>query len=152
MTKGLPTRRALTAVGRCRTLALLSPSGTARGKPATCGLSDRSQHEDDVNNVVPGLTGAALLGAVLGLFVLVALVVAPRNKRPSSALAWILLITFLPVLGLVLFCLSAVQSRPGVVENAARAPRREVGAAARIRSKRHERLGALAPRGPLHVL
>lgn len=56
-----------------------------------------------MSNVVPGLTGAALLGAVLGLFVLVALGVAPRSKRPTAALAWILVITFLPILGLMLF-------------------------------------------------
>ena len=53
----------------------------------------------------PGLTGAALLAAVLGLFVIVALAVAPRQKRPASALAWILVITFLPVVGLLLFLL-----------------------------------------------
>lgn len=53
--------------------------------------------------LVSGLSGAALLGAVLGLFAVVALVVAPRSKRPAAALAWILVITFVPVVGLLLF-------------------------------------------------
>ncbi|MFD1720592.1 cardiolipin synthase [Amnibacterium endophyticum] len=45
---------------------------------------------------------AALLLLEVGLLVL-ALVVAPRNRRPSSGLAWILLIVTLPLLGLLLF-------------------------------------------------
>jgi cardiolipin synthase len=53
--------------------------------------------------VAPSLSGAALLGAVLGLFAIVALLVAPRSKRPASALAWIMVITFVPVLGLLLY-------------------------------------------------
>ena len=58
-----------------------------------------------MSDLIAKLGGAGLLGAVLGVLVLVALAVAPRNKRPSSALAWILLITFLPGLGLALFFL-----------------------------------------------
>lgn len=34
---------------------------------------------------------------------MVALIVAPRNRRPSSALAWIRLITLLPIIGILLF-------------------------------------------------
>ncbi|MEX5237650.1 cardiolipin synthase [Kocuria arenosa] len=55
--------------------------------------------------VAPSLSGAALLGAVLGMFAIVALLVAPRSKRPASALAWIMVITFVPVLGLLLYLL-----------------------------------------------
>ncbi|MFT4164954.1 MAG: cardiolipin synthase [Microlunatus sp.] len=60
------------------------------------------------------LGGAGLLGAMLGLFVLVALLVAPRSKRPSSALAWILVITFLPGLGLILFAVIGSPRLPAV--------------------------------------
>lgn len=43
-----------------------------------------------------GLTRAGLLTALGIVLVVVALIVVPRNRRPSSALAWILLITLLP--------------------------------------------------------
>nr|WP_232530682.1 cardiolipin synthase [Microlunatus antarcticus] len=45
---------------------------------------------------------------VVGLeiaLVLVALLIAPRNREPSSALAWVLLMALLPLLGIVLFLL-----------------------------------------------
>jgi cardiolipin synthase len=58
------------------------------------------------------LSGTGLLGAVLVILVIVALLVAPRDRRPSSALAWILLITFLPVLGIVLFGLIGSSKLP----------------------------------------
>ena len=51
------------------------------------------------------LTGAGVVTGVVTVLVVVALLVAPRNRRPSSALAWILLIGFVPVVGLVLFAL-----------------------------------------------
>lgn len=47
------------------------------------------------------LTGPALVLELL--LVVCALIVAPRGRRPSSALAWILLIIAVPVLGLVAF-------------------------------------------------
>lgn len=50
-----------------------------------------------------GLTGAGVLTALGVVLVVVALIVAPRNRRPSSALAWVLLITLLPFIGIVLF-------------------------------------------------
>ncbi len=50
-----------------------------------------------------GLTGAGLLAALEIVLVVVAVIVAPRNRRPSSALAWILLITLLPIIGILLF-------------------------------------------------
>lgn len=52
-----------------------------------------------------GATGAGLLGALELVLVAIALVVAPRNRRPSSALAWILLIALLPLVGMLLFAL-----------------------------------------------
>lgn len=52
-----------------------------------------------------GLSGVRALTLLEAVLVLVALVVAPRNRRPSSALAWILLITLLPILGIILFAL-----------------------------------------------
>ncbi|GAA1433172.1 cardiolipin synthase [Microlunatus lacustris] len=51
------------------------------------------------------LTGAGVVTGLLTFLVVVALLLAPRDRRPSSALAWILLISFLPVIGLVLFAL-----------------------------------------------
>lgn len=60
----------------------------------------------------PGLTGAALLGAVLGVFVIVALAVAPRQKRPAAAMAWIMVITFLPGVGLLLFLILGSSKLP----------------------------------------
>lgn len=56
-----------------------------------------------VNSFLSGLSGAAVLAAVEVLLVAVALIVAPRNRRPAAALAWILLIALLPVIGIVLF-------------------------------------------------
>lgn len=47
----------------------------------------------------------ALLAVLEGTLLAVALVVAPRDRRPSSALAWILLIVVLPLVGLLLFAL-----------------------------------------------
>ncbi|RYZ31629.1 MAG: cardiolipin synthase, partial [Propionibacteriaceae bacterium] len=54
------------------------------------------------------LTGLSGTGLVVGLeiaLVLVALLIAPRNREPSSALAWVLLMALLPLLGIVLFLL-----------------------------------------------
>jgi cardiolipin synthase A/B len=48
-------------------------------------------------------TAVVVVGEVLLL--VIALLVAPRNRRPSSALAWILLVVVLPLVGLVLFLL-----------------------------------------------
>ncbi|MFC3690230.1 phospholipase D-like domain-containing protein [Aquipuribacter hungaricus] len=53
-----------------------------------------------------GVLGLSASGVLLYLEValfLLALVVVPRDRRPSSALAWILLIVVLPVAGAVLF-------------------------------------------------
>ena len=50
------------------------------------------------------LPAGALVLLEVGLLV-AALILAPRGRRPSSALAWILLIVVLPVLGLLLFAL-----------------------------------------------
>jgi cardiolipin synthase len=52
-----------------------------------------------------GLSGVGLLTVLEVVLVVLALVVAPRNRRPSSALAWILLITLLPIFGIILFAL-----------------------------------------------
>jgi len=55
-----------------------------------------------VDLLLRALPAAAVIVIELALLV-VALVVAPRDRRPSSALAWILLIVVLPFLGLALF-------------------------------------------------
>ncbi len=59
--------------------------------------------------------GGGALGTVLGLGVvavvidmairLVALVVVPRNRLPTAAMAWLLAVFFIPVIGVVLFLL-----------------------------------------------
>jgi cardiolipin synthase len=54
---------------------------------------------DWLSGVLPAAAVVVLEVALL----LVALAVAPPNRRPSSALAWILLIVVLPFVGLVLF-------------------------------------------------
>ena len=41
---------------------------------------------------------------------IIALGTIPRNRRPSSSLAWLLLITVTPVFGLILFLSSAARS------------------------------------------
>lgn len=56
-------------------------------------------------DLISGLSGTGLLVALEVVLVAVALVVAPRNRPPSSALAWVLLITVLPLLGVLLFAL-----------------------------------------------
>lgn len=63
---------------------------------------------------VDGLTGAGLLTALGVVLVVVALIVVPQRRRPSSALAWVLLITLLPVIGIVLF---AVIGSPKLAQN-----------------------------------
>jgi cardiolipin synthase len=58
-----------------------------------------------MGDVLSGRSGVGLLTVLEVVLVAVALAVAPRNRRPSSALAWILLITLLPLFGIVLFAL-----------------------------------------------
>ena len=52
-----------------------------------------------------GVLPTAALIAIEVVLLVVALAVAPRNRRPSSALAWIILIVVLPLIGLALFAL-----------------------------------------------
>ena len=56
---------------------------------------------DWFSNVLP----AGVLVLLEVVLLVVALIVAPRNRRPSSALAWILLIVVLPLVGLLLFAI-----------------------------------------------
>jgi cardiolipin synthase len=92
-----------------------------------------------VDEALPQLTGAALLGAVLVVFAVVAVLVAPRSKQPSSALAWILVITFLPFLGLLLFLLIGSPKLP----QRRREQQRGVNS---LFTERSRRLGELAMR------
>lgn len=55
--------------------------------------------------VLTNVVGAGLLAAFEGVLIIIALIVAPRGRRPSSALAWILLIVLLPLIGIVLFAI-----------------------------------------------
>jgi cardiolipin synthase len=50
-----------------------------------------------------GLRVTGLLAVLQVVLVLAALVVVPRDRRPSSALAWILLVLLVPLLGVLLF-------------------------------------------------
>ena len=63
---------------------------------------------DWLGNALPT---AVLIGLEVVLLV-VALAVAPRNRRPSSALAWILLIVVLPFVGLLLFAVIGSSKLP----------------------------------------
>lgn len=56
-----------------------------------------------MSGFLAGLTSIGLLTALEVLLVVVAVLVVPRGRRPSSAWAWILLITLLPLVGVVLF-------------------------------------------------
>ena len=51
------------------------------------------------------LTLAAVVAVVDLVLRVVALVVVPRDRRPSSAMAWLLLIFFVPSLGVIAFLL-----------------------------------------------
>jgi cardiolipin synthase len=55
--------------------------------------------------LLDGFSGTGLLVGLEIALVAVALVIAPRNREPSSALAWVLLMALLPLLGIVLFLL-----------------------------------------------
>jgi hypothetical protein len=57
-----------------------------------------------------GLSGVGLLTVLEVVLVVLALVVAPRNRRASSALASILLSTLLPIFGIILFALIGSRS------------------------------------------
>lgn len=52
-----------------------------------------------------GLSGTGLLVGLEVALVVVALIITPRNRPPSSALAWVLLMAVLPLLGILLFFL-----------------------------------------------
>jgi cardiolipin synthase len=67
-----------------------------------------------VTDLLLGALPAAVLIALEVALLVVALVVAPRNRRPSSALAWILLIVVLPFLGLALFAIIGSSKLPKV--------------------------------------
>ena len=56
-------------------------------------------------DLLNGLSGTGLLAGLELALVAVALVIAPRNRPPSSALAWVLLMALIPLLGIVLFVL-----------------------------------------------
>ena len=45
------------------------------------------------------------------IFRIVAIIVVPRNRRPTSATAWLLAINFIPYLGLLVFLLIGFQAR-----------------------------------------
>jgi cardiolipin synthase len=55
-----------------------------------------------VLDLLDGLSGTGLFVALEVALVAVALVIAPRNREPSSALAWVLLMALVPVLGILL--------------------------------------------------
>ncbi len=61
-----------------------------------------------------GFTSTAALVVVQVLLLLIALAIIPHNRRPSSALAWLILIFALPVVGIVLFALIGSPKLPRV--------------------------------------
>jgi cardiolipin synthase len=58
-----------------------------------------------VLDLLTGLSGTGLVVGVEIALVAVALVIAPRGRAPSSALAWVLLMALIPLLGIALFFL-----------------------------------------------
>ena len=56
-------------------------------------------------DLISGLSGTGLVVGLEVVLVVVALVIAPRNREPSSALAWVLLMALIPLLGIALFLL-----------------------------------------------
>jgi cardiolipin synthase A/B len=58
-----------------------------------------------VFDLLDGLSGTGLVVGLEILLLVVALVIAPRGRPPSSALAWVLLMALIPLLGIVLFFL-----------------------------------------------
>lgn len=56
-------------------------------------------------DLLNGLSGTGLFVGLEIALIAVALVIAPRNRPPSSALAWVLLMALIPLLGIVLFVL-----------------------------------------------
>ena len=61
-----------------------------------------------------GFTGTVALVVVQVLVLLIALAIIPHNRRPSSAMAWLLLIFALPLVGIVLFWLIGSPKLPKV--------------------------------------
>lgn len=61
-----------------------------------------------------GFTGTVVLVVVQVLVLLIALAIIPHNRRPSSAMAWLLLIFALPVVGIVLFWMIGSPKLPKV--------------------------------------
>ena len=55
--------------------------------------------------LLDGLSGTGLLVGLEVALVVVALIITPRNRPPSSALAWVLLMAVLPLVGILLFVL-----------------------------------------------
>jgi cardiolipin synthase len=58
-----------------------------------------------VFDLLDGFSGTGLFVGLELALIAVALVIAPRNRTPSSALAWVLLMAFIPLLGVALFVL-----------------------------------------------
>ncbi|GAA3568656.1 cardiolipin synthase [Microlunatus spumicola] len=56
-------------------------------------------------DLLNGLSGTGLFVGLEIALIAVALVIAPRNRQPSSALAWVLLMALIPLLGILLFVL-----------------------------------------------
>ena len=66
-------------------------------------------------DLLTGLSGTGLVVGVEIALVAVALVIAPRGRAPSSALAWVLLMALIPLLGIVLgFLLNKVVPGPWI--------------------------------------
>ncbi|MGO2111791.1 MAG: PLDc N-terminal domain-containing protein, partial [Pseudoclavibacter sp.] len=60
---------------------------------------------------MPGLVGAAIT-VFNTIVIVISIVLIPRNRRPTTALAWILTIAILPIVGLVIFALFGTNQLP----------------------------------------
>ncbi len=83
-----------------------------------------------------GLRLTGLLAVLQVVLVLAALVVVPRDRRPSSALAWILLVLLVPLLGVLLFAVIGSPKLP----RGRRAKQRSMTARIHERARRVESL------------
>lgn len=81
--------------------------------PETSLLLQAASAAPTTTPAVDAVQDAATLLAVLNaLVVVVAVLVVPRNRRPTTALAWILAITLVPAVGLLLFFLFGTNQLP----------------------------------------
>jgi cardiolipin synthase len=87
--------------------------------------------ECSVLDWIGGALPTTVLVVLEVVLLLVALAAAPRNRRPSSALAWIILIVVLPLIGLALFAIIGSPKLPAARRDKQRTMNERIEARAR---------------------